>query len=108
MVTCQTEDSAPDRKRPRVEEPVAPQGTLNFINHPTLYFADGNVILRCQETYFRIHRTLLSKNSPVFRDLFAERDRGGNGNQFRGCIIVVLDDDAYDMEQLLNRVYDGL
>jgi BTB/POZ domain len=109
MVTSQfeLEASEPDRKRPRIDEPSSSQLPPNFANHPTLYFGDGNVILRCQKTYFRVHRTLLTRNSPVFRDILAEHDRD-NGEQFRGCILLTLDDDVDDMEQLLNRVYDGL
>jgi BTB/POZ domain len=105
-----SEASEPDRKRPRIDdsEPssvnVAP---TNLTNHPTLYFGDGNVILRCQNTYFRVHRTLLTRNSPVFREIFDERDRDGY-EPFRGCILLTLDDDADDMQQLLNKVYDGL
>jgi len=107
MVTSELESSEPDRKRPRIDEPASSDSPPNFTDHPTLYFGDGNVILRCQKTYFRVHRTLLTKNSPVFRDILVERDRVG-GDYFRGCILLSLDDDVDDMEQLLNRVYDGL
>lgn len=107
MASPQVEASEPDRKRPRVDEPTDLHVPPNFINHPTLYFGDGNVILRCGKTYFRVHRTLLTRNSPVFRDILATSDRVG-GDQFRGCVLLTLDDDADDMELLLNRVYDGL
>jgi hypothetical protein len=107
MVTSEVDATERDRKRPRIDEPATSHTPPNFTNHPTLYFGDGNVVLRCQQIYFRVHRTLLTRNSPVFHDILAERDRVG-GDQFRGCTLLILDDDADDMEQLLNSVYDGL
>lgn len=106
MVNPQLEASEPDRKRPRIDEPASSHSSPNFTNHPTLYFCDGNVILLCQKTYFRVHRTLLTRNSTVFREILVQRERVGD--QFRGCILLTLDDDVDDMENLLNRVYDGL
>ncbi|KAF8235508.1 hypothetical protein L208DRAFT_1256765, partial [Tricholoma matsutake] len=105
MVNPQLEASEPDRKRPRIDEPASSHSSPNFTNHPTLYFCDGNVILLCQKTYFRVHRTLLTRNSTVFREILVQRERVGD--QFRGCILLTLDDDVDDMENLLNRVYDG-
>ncbi|KAF9461022.1 hypothetical protein BDZ94DRAFT_1323642 [Collybia nuda] len=100
--------SPPDRKRPRVEEAGdggSWQGPKNS-KHPALYFRDGNVILRCRGTDFRVHNTLLSKNSPVFLNLFAANELNID-KEHPGCIIVSLDDDADDIENLLHRVYDG-
>jgi hypothetical protein len=107
MGSLQSEPREPDRKRPRIDEPESSHSPPNFTNHPSLYFGDGNVILRCQKTYFRVHRTLLTRSSQVFCNIFAEHDTDG-GDQFRGCVLVSLDDDVDDMEQLLNRIYDGL
>jgi hypothetical protein len=107
MGSLQSEAREPDRKRPRIDEPESSHSPPNFTNHPSLYFGDGNVILRCQKTYFRVHRTLLTRSSQVFCNIFAEHDTDG-GDQFRGCVLVSLDDDVDDMEQLLNRIYDGL
>lgn len=43
----------------------------------------------------------------MFRDTLADLDGVGR-EQFRGCTLLTLNDDADNMEQLLNRVCDGL
>ncbi|CAG7846044.1 SubName: Full=Uncharacterized protein {ECO:0000313/EMBL:CCA69224.1} [Serendipita indica DSM 11827] len=35
------------------------------------YFADGNVVFLVERTLYRIHRSVLSRNSPFFRNLFS-------------------------------------
>ncbi|KAI0059933.1 hypothetical protein BV25DRAFT_1859661 [Artomyces pyxidatus] len=96
----QASSSSLERKRPRLD---FQQDAL--VNHPTLYFDDGNVILRCQKTLFRVHRSIVSKHSPVLRELVSvERAR----ETMRGHALVVLDDDREDMEALLQTIYDGM
>jgi len=75
-------------------------------NHPTLYYDDGNLILSCGSTLFRVHRSVLSKHSPVFRTLF-ERDEDTKTETLRGCLHVALDDTKEEIEALLNVIYDG-
>lgn len=43
---------------------------------PDLYFLDGNIIIRSSRkdetfVYFRVHKSILAKNSPIFRDMFS-------------------------------------
>jgi hypothetical protein len=65
---------------------------------------DGNVILECGKTLFRVHRTVLSKHSPVFRELLApEREH----NTFRGCILINLEVDKAGTEFILEVLYGG-
>ncbi|PIL28928.1 hypothetical protein GSI_08975 [Ganoderma sinense ZZ0214-1] len=74
-----------------------------FVNHPTLYFDDGNVILTTGRTLFCVHRSLLSKHSPAFRELF-EREHG----TFRDLMQILMEETPEDLEALLNVIYDGL
>jgi hypothetical protein len=60
--------------------------------HPTLYFEDGNVIVKTRSTLFCVHRT----HSTVFCDLFAQ-----NTQTLRGFPSRTVDDDRDDMESLL-------
>jgi hypothetical protein len=95
--------SPPDQKRARVgqaneEKPV---------KHSTSYFGDGNIILHCQETNFRVHCTLLYMNSPVFQTLFTKHEHNTHA-EYPGCIITIIDGNPEDIEVLLHRVYDGL
>ena len=99
MSTCSIRDRSPDRKHSRSELDAE-----LFADHPTLYMDDGNVILECGKTLFRVHRTVLSKHSPVFRELLApERDH----NLLRGCTFVQLDDDKAGLEVVLESLYGG-
>jgi len=41
--------------------------------HETFYFRDGDVEVACGNTIFRVHSTVLSFSSSVFRDIFSQR-----------------------------------
>ncbi|KAJ7217734.1 hypothetical protein GGX14DRAFT_597673 [Mycena pura] len=47
----------------------------NTIRDSEFYFEDGNIVLSAKEdgttVYFRLHRSILTKHSPVFADMFA-------------------------------------
>lgn len=92
-----------DRKRPRTELDAEAVANAQLTNHPSLYFEDGNVIMKTGNTLFCVHRTILSKHSIVFRDLFAQ-----NTQAIRGLPSLTVDDGKEDMESLLNAVYDGM
>lgn len=104
--------SSPDRKRPRAEYDLDATDAANgpqtdFENHSTLYFDDGNIIIKCKRTLFRVHRSLLSRNSTVFQELFAQCDARPQ-DVLRGCPVLSVDDDKDDMQDLLNCSYDAL
>ena len=98
------------RKRPKLE-PDSDTDDIDvdvdekpFVNHPTLYFDDGNVILATPgRTLFCVHRSLLSKHSPVFRDLFEQEH-----DTFRGLMKVPREETPEELEALLGVIYDGL
>ncbi|KAI0634525.1 hypothetical protein C8Q77DRAFT_1033511, partial [Trametes polyzona] len=92
----------PDRKRPRLELEADPD-EKPFVNHPTLYFDDGNLILGAGRTLFCVHKSLLSKHSTVLHDLL-ERPH----SRFRGLTHVEMEETAEEVEALVNVIYDGL
>ena len=98
--------SEPALKRPRValDDDFDEKALLE---HPTLYYDDGNVILSSGSTLFRVHRSILSKHSPVFRELFSPRG-DTKPEILRGCLHLALDDSKEEVEALLNVIYDGL
>ncbi|ETW77388.1 hypothetical protein HETIRDRAFT_454697 [Heterobasidion irregulare TC 32-1] len=59
-------DTPSDRERPRTELDAE-----LLINHPALYFDDGDVILQCGKTLFRVHRSILLKHSTLFQEMLA-------------------------------------
>ncbi|OSC99302.1 hypothetical protein PYCCODRAFT_1373396, partial [Trametes coccinea BRFM310] len=91
------------RKRLRLGSPDDEKDEKPFIDHSTLYFDDGNVILGAGRTLFCVHRSLLAKHSVVLRDLFDH-----SKEQFRGVLYVRMEETAEEVEALLNMVYDGL
>jgi hypothetical protein len=97
---------------------------LSPVRHPDLWFSDGSVVLKAQNTLFRVHISQLSRHSAFFRDLFSlpQPPRGGrarslsassvtsvtDGGQLEGCPVVYLHDDtAEDVGNLLSALYDG-
>ncbi|KAJ7502482.1 hypothetical protein B0H11DRAFT_1712643 [Mycena galericulata] len=76
-----------------------------------IWYADGNFILRADDTIFRIYRGALTSKSTVFRTICAtrhdspasEEDRDG---LIEGCPILVLTDRAQDMEYFLCAIFD--
>jgi hypothetical protein len=95
--------------------------------HPDLWFCDGSIILRAEDTLFRVHKSQLARHSPFFRDLFSlpqpSADNttssptvvaNGNAplqidttNEIEGCPVLRLYDTAEDVENLLMALYDG-
>lgn len=81
----------------------SPDEEKHFVNHPTLYFDDGNVILGAGRILFCVHRSLLSKHSTVYRDIFEQTQA-----RFRGHLHVEMEETAEEVEALVNVIYDGV
>lgn len=92
--------------------------------HSDLWFSDGSVVLRAEDTVFRVHISQLSRRSLFFRDLFSLPQPGppdssvadvngpdglwlGRDGMFEGCPLLLLHDSAEDLANLLNALYDG-
>ncbi|KAL1950001.1 hypothetical protein VTO73DRAFT_8882 [Trametes versicolor] len=87
----------------------APDAAL--IEHdPDFWFADGSIVIIAEGVGFRVHMTLLSLHSPVFRDLFTlpQPDPGtesDGGDSHQGFPVVHVTDSAHDMQCLLRAIY---
>ena len=89
-------------------------------HHPTLYFDDGNVVLSALSKteegrkYFRVHRSVLCRHSPVLADLFELPPLRENGpthdikEVYQGALHVAMPDTVEDLESFLNVLYDPL
>lgn len=90
------------------------------MRHPDFWFNDGSVVLVVQNTMFRVHKTFLSRNSPVFRDMFSlpqppssMAPLGSDSPQVKmideieGCPVVRLHDSSDDVSNFLYALYDG-
>jgi len=72
-----------------------------------LWFDDGSIVLQAETTQFRVHRSVLSTNSEIFRDMFAVPQPTVGDEVIEGCSIVHLSDSAEDWTYVLNALYDS-
>ena len=95
--------------------------------HPDLWFEDGSVICRAENTLFCVHMSQLARHSLVFNDMFmlpqgpegstrmgpfmALTGPGGESEQTkiatRKAPVVYLYDEAEDVANLFTALYDG-
>ncbi|KAF7361602.1 hypothetical protein MVEN_00503400 [Mycena venus] len=99
------EDIQPSPQRLRVD-------SENAIRDPNFYTEDGNIVLAAKETdskctvYFRLHRSILMKHSPVFKDMFA-MPCPPSADQYDGVPLVVMAGDSADaLRSLIALLYD--
>lgn len=103
-----------------------------FQRHPVLYFTDGNVCLSATygaaahapsptpstevavhapaqhlEIVFRVHQSVLSLHSPIFKDLFALPSPPEVNEIYDKAPLVRMPDQADDLEALLKAFYFG-
>ena len=80
--------------------------------HPEVWLSDGNIVVVAQNTAFRIHKSVVSLHSPVFRDLFSipqppSTADGTDDETVDDCRVVRVSDTSYDVRELLRAIYYG-
>ncbi|KAJ7471250.1 hypothetical protein B0H11DRAFT_2237545 [Mycena galericulata] len=76
-----------------------------------IWYADGNLVLRADDTIFRVYRGALTSKSAVFRAIcvplqdLASSDEGRE-DLIHGCPVLVLTDRAQDLEYLMCALFD--
>ncbi|KAI0076011.1 hypothetical protein K474DRAFT_1311859 [Panus rudis PR-1116 ss-1] len=107
-----TTDYAGERsyKRARLEldSRSASHGDAGITPHETFWYEDGNVILVASNstTGCRIHRSVLSSNSEVFKDMFQLADP--SGESYSGCPVVRLPDTPAELDIVVRVMYQPL
>ncbi|KAI0066294.1 hypothetical protein BV25DRAFT_1879441 [Artomyces pyxidatus] len=81
------------------EEPA--QDVQPLRHHPRLWYDDGNVVLSCGSVAFKVHRSVLSRESTVLDDILA----AGSERLEEGCPVYVLLDDSDQVAQMLECFY---
>ncbi|KAI9573789.1 hypothetical protein HD554DRAFT_555906 [Boletus coccyginus] len=86
-----------------------------LVRHPDLWFSDGSIVLRAENTLFRVHKSLLARHSGFFHDLFTlpqpETDAKSlpvhSVGGIEGCEVLRLHDAPEDVANLLTALVDG-
>lgn len=82
----------------------------SFERPPGLWFDDGSVILEVESSQFKVHRSMLSNYSVVFRDMFDIPLPSviNDEDVVEGCPVVCLQDNAQDWIVVLKVMYNGM
>ncbi|KAF8631929.1 hypothetical protein AX15_002182 [Amanita polypyramis BW_CC] len=104
-----------------ITETIVDNETGTVLNrHDDLWFDDGSIICRAQDTLFRVHMSQLARRSVYFRDMFSmPRGQSTDAVKLRysglrelgvdvdTTPIIRLYDSAEDVGNLLTALYDG-
>ena len=79
------------------------------IQRSRFWFDDGSVILQAENTQFRVHCSVLSLHSNVFKDMFnmpqpTDTTTVPNADS---CPVIALFDKASDLEHVLSILYEN-
>ncbi|KAK7062388.1 BTB domain-containing protein [Favolaschia claudopus] len=76
-----------------------------------LWFPDASLILRAENSLFRVHSSILAARSSVFRDMITfpqpRQPEGGEADMVDGCIVVRLHDSATEVEVFFKAIFDS-
>lgn len=83
---------------------------------PKFWFEDGNVVLSANVAknepavaLFRVHKSQLSRHSPVFDDMFGLGGLEKSSDVYEGAPLVHLEDDlAHYVSDMCNAIYNPL
>lgn len=82
--------------------------------HLDPYLDDGNIVLEAISSngahhVFRVHRSLLCRQSDIFAEMFAvaSSPASASQNMYEGCSLIHMPDDSQDLADLLRMMYDS-
>ena len=81
------------------------------IDDDDLCFEDGNLVVSANNrtngdlVFFRVHKSILGKHSPVFKDMYSVPPPQ-DVDQHNGVPLVHVHDDANDLRHFLKAIYD--
>ncbi|KAJ7158457.1 hypothetical protein C8R46DRAFT_1109224 [Mycena filopes] len=79
-----------------------------LVKRSEIWHPDGSVVLQAHETQFRVHWSILAKNSSFFRDMLG-LPQPPDQPSVDGCPIIELPGDSVeDVENVLHALYDPL
>ena len=100
-------ESSPSAKRRRTEPLDAPESSRERTRHAELWYEDGSVVLATEDTYFCVHRSVMSKHCIVWRDMFA-MPQPETQEEYDGKPLIWMTDSTEDLVHFLHTLYDQL
>jgi hypothetical protein len=95
----------PPGERREDDDETNPQ--VKVVRSSKFWFEDGNVVLQAEHTQFRLHRSVLSMHSPIFKDMFA-CSQPENGPTVDGCPLIHLSDTLEDVKNFVKILYRSI
>ena len=94
-------------KRRREESPEVVEIVEDGLQHsPEVWFDDGNVVLQTESMVFRVHRGLLSAQSPVLQEHLTSLFEHTLPTRHDGCPVLSLNDSSIDLTHFLKALTD--
>ena len=79
-----------------------------YSRHPDFWLEDGNIILVASESVaFRVHRSVLSRKSGVFQDMFSFPQPSTNSDPTL-LPVLQLPDSPEDLSYFFDAIYNGM
>jgi hypothetical protein len=91
------------KKRPADGTAECEASSPSLKSFKDLWFEDGSIIVQCPTASFRVHASILSTHSEVFRTMFAVASP--SEDSVDGVPVVQVSDDAEMMYKLLKLLY---
>ena len=84
---------------------------LNTKRSEEFWFEDGDIVLEVRDDHhilqFRLHRSVLSQLSPIFRDMFSI-PQPETSFMVDGCLVFPLFDDVKDVQIFVSLIYNAI
>ena len=92
--------------RSTMSHPPAWHPAVHAVVNTLCWFEDGNIVLRAENTLFRVHKGLLQKQSALFDDLFSLPISEDTTDTYEGCPLIVVQETADEMEVFIRAIVD--
>jgi hypothetical protein len=97
--------SQPDSKRRRVKEEEDTNESSVSMPSTSVWYDDGNLLIKVETTLFKVHRSILASRSTVFESMLASIQQSGSSRLEQCPIITLHADSSKDMVHALKAIY---
>lgn len=87
-------------------EPIATTNFAEYTRHEDFWFGDGTIVILVEKYAFRVHGSILCKQSEVFSGML-DVPQPPSEPQMDGCPVVKLTDSCEQVLHALTMIYNG-